>query len=111
MPRYNRTRIFSNNEEYYEYLTKKRNIKAATHFATPALRHPTIAERASITTTAHVWGYGDRFYNLAFKFYGDPTYWWVIAWYNALPTEADIQNGDLIEIPINLSEALGILGV
>ena len=111
MPRYNRTRIFSNDEEYYQYLTKKRNIKAATHFSTPALRHPAVAERASIITTSHVWGYGDRFYNLAYKYYGDPTYWWVIAWYNALPTEADIRNGDLIEIPINLSQALGILGV
>tara|TARA_B100000287_G_scaffold134611_1_gene126558 strand:- start:1323 stop:1658 length:336 start_codon:yes stop_codon:yes gene_type:complete len=111
MPRYKRTKIFTNDEEYYNFLTKNRNIKKATHYATPILRNPTITDRTLLLTTAHIWSYGDRFYNLAFKFYGDPSYWWVIAWYNGVPTEADIQNGDLIDIPVNLNDALSVLGV
>ena len=111
MPRYKRTKIFANDEEYYSYLTKNRNIKRITHYATPVLRNPTITDRTFLLTTAHIWSYGDRFYNLAFKYYGDVSYWWVIAWYNGTPTEADIQNGDLIEIPVNLNEALSVLGV
>jgi len=64
-----------------------------------------------VTSDTHIWKYGDRFYNLAHKYYGDPTYWWVIAWYNALPTEADIRIGDVIQIPISLEEARSALGV
>ncbi len=111
MPRYKRTKLFSNDEEYYNFLTKNRDLKSVTHFATPILRNPTVQDRTNLLTTAHIWGYGDRFYNLAFKYYGDPNYWWVIAWYNGVPTEADIQNGDLIEIPMNLNDALSVLGV
>tara|TARA_A100001015_G_scaffold109655_1_gene121700 strand:+ start:617 stop:952 length:336 start_codon:yes stop_codon:yes gene_type:complete len=111
MPRYKRTKVFSNDEEYYDYLRKNRGIKRAVHYATPQLRNPTVSERASLLTTSHIWSYGDRFYNLAFKYYGDVNYWWIIAWYNAVPTEADIRNGDLIDIPVNLNDALAVLGV
>ena len=111
MPRYKRTRIFANDEDYYTYLRENRGIRRAVHYATPTLRNPTISERTNLITTRHIWGYGDRFYNLSFKYYGDPTYWWVIAWYNGVPTEAHIRNGDLIDIPINLNNVLSVLGV
>ena len=110
MSRYRKQKIFSNDEEYYDYLRKKRGIKSVLHYSTPMLKNPTVVDRTLIVTTSHIWKYGDRFYNLAHKFYDDPSYWWIVAWYNGLPTEADIQNGDLIEIPINLNEALGVLG-
>ena len=48
---------------------------------------------------------------IAFKYYGDVRYWWVIAWYNGVALEGDLINGDLMEIPINLRETLAILGV
>ncbi len=111
MPRYRRTRIFANDEEYYDYLRDKRGIKKATHYSTPVLKNPTVGQRTFLVTDSHIWSYGDRFYRLAFKYYGDVNYWWIIAWYNGVPTEADIQNGDLIDIPINLNEALSALGV
>tara|TARA_B100001250_G_scaffold232423_1_gene199575 strand:+ start:47 stop:379 length:333 start_codon:yes stop_codon:yes gene_type:complete len=109
--RYNRTKIFSNDEEYYEYLRRNRKLKSVDHYATPKLKNPTVAERASLVTNQHIWKYGDRFSNLAFKYYGDVRYWWVIAWYNSTPTEASLQNGDLIAIPINLDRTLTILGM
>ena len=111
MPRYRKTKIFSNDEEYYNYLREKRGIKRVVHFSTPVLRNPTVADRTRLLTTSHIWSYGDRFYNLAYKYYGDVKYWWIIAWYNGVPTEADIQNGDLIDIPINLNDTLSVLGV
>ena len=103
--------MFSNDESYYDYLLEKRGLKIATHYSTPVLKNPTVSERSTLVTTSHIWSYGDRFYNLAYKYYGDVTYWWVIAWYNGIPTEAEIQNGDLIVIPVNLNDALGVLGV
>jgi hypothetical protein len=109
--RYHKTEIFANDEEYYDYLLKRRNIKSANHFETPRLRNPTISEREAITSQSHIWSYGDRLSNLSHKFYGDVRYWWVIAWYNGVGIEADLQLGDLIEIPINLRKTLKILGV
>jgi hypothetical protein len=35
----------------------------------------------------------------------------VIAWYNGYPTEADIKKGALIDIPVNLEDALRVLGL
>ena len=109
--RYKKTRLFDNDEEYYQYLFKRRSIKSTVHYETPILRNPTIGERSRLATQNHIWSYGDRLYNLAFKYYGDVNFWWVIAWYNGVALEAEILNGDLIAIPINLNETLKLLGV
>ena len=110
MPRYTNTKIFNNNEEFYKFLRKKRNSpKNIRRFETQIMHNPTVAERASITTVNHIWKYGDRYYKLASKYYGQPNYWWIIAWYNGLPTEATVQPGDVLAIPTNLEEALSIL--
>ena len=111
MPRYKRTRKFRNNLEYYDFLTKKRGIRIANHYATPILKNPSVAERTRIITDKHIWSLGDRYYKLADKYYGDPTYWWVIAWYNSAPTEVDLEFGDLLEIPININTVLDVLGL
>jgi hypothetical protein len=111
MGRYNGSRRFRNTSEYYDYLRKNRNIKVANHYETPILRNPTVEQRMTIVSDSHIWSFGDRYYKLADKYYGDPSLWWVIAWYNAIPIEADLKTGDLIEIPVSLSAILGILGV
>jgi len=109
MSRYRGTKKFRNNLEYYEYLKKKRDLRIVTHYATPILKNPTVQERMRITADTHIWSLGDRYYKLADKYYGDAGFWWVIAWYNAVPTEADLQTGDLLEIPVNLATVLGVL--
>jgi len=111
MPRYISDRIFNNNLEFYEFLREKRNgVRSITQYATPRLINPTVFDRASIATIAHIWKYGDRYYNLARQHYGDPTYWWVIAWWNARPTEANVSPGNVIMIPLDLEEVLEALG-
>lgn len=107
-------RIFNvdNNTEFYDFLRQKRgNLKNIRHQETPIMKNPTVAERASLSSTGYIWKYGDRYYSLAHKYYGKPEYWWVIAWYNGHPTEADIMPGDYIQIPLNLEQALMVLGV
>jgi len=111
MNRYLYTLIFDNNVPYYSYLRKNRNLASVQHYATPVLQNPNVWERMSVVTDTHIWKYGDRFYNLAHKYYGEASYWWVIAWYNALPTEADIRPGDVIQIPIDVDAARAVLGV
>tara|TARA_Y100000593_G_scaffold82596_1_gene155275 strand:+ start:2384 stop:2725 length:342 start_codon:yes stop_codon:yes gene_type:complete len=109
--RYKKTNILYNSSEYYSFLRKERSIKGARQYATPVMRHPTVADRARLITKTHVWRYGDRYYKLAAEAYGDPTYWWVIAWYNGAPTEALLNTGDVLTIPLDLKEALAVLGV
>jgi len=110
MPRYANKKIINNSNEFYEFLRKNRNeVKSIKHYDTQILRNPSILDRASLKTVNHIWKYGDRYYNLSFQYYGTTRYWWVIAWFNARPTEANISTGDLLMIPVDLQQALVVL--
>ena len=112
MSRYRRDRIMINGAAYYAFLRKNRySKKAITQYATPILHNPTVLQRASIVSNTHIWSYGDRLYKLAYTYYGDSNYWWVIAWYNGVPTEAAISPGMVLSIPVELEEVLKVLGV
>ena len=50
---------------------------------------------------------GDRCDNLAFRFYGDPTFWWFIARVNSLKT-MNIPAGTSLRIPISTTDAEGL---
>ena len=100
----------NNDIDFYRELRERRGVKQIEHFTTPRLRNPTISDRISLKTSTYIWKYGDRFYNLAYQYYGDVRYWWVIAWYNGIPTEAEANTGDVLEIPLDLQEALIALG-
>jgi nucleoid-associated protein YgaU len=109
--RYNKAREVTNDSEYYAPLRKSRNLKQIKHYATIKVKNPTVSDRSSVKVSRHIWKYGDRLYNLSSKFYGDPRYWWVIAWWNAYGVEADIKTGATLAIPLNLERALKILGI
>jgi len=111
MGRYNKDRVLTNASDYYKSLRHERGVKVIRQYATPELRHPTVRDRAQLKTTKHIWSYGDRLYKLADQYYGDPRFWWVIAWYNGTPTEADLKLGQLIWIPLNIEKVLKVLGV
>ena len=63
-----------------------------------------------MTTVKVVWSQGDRFWRLASKFYGDPSYWWIIAWFNQKPTEASVKRGEVLLIPTPLNKVLEVAG-
>ena len=110
MGRYYYDDILINESEFYQFLRKKRNVNRIVQYATPKTHLPTLQQRMSLETQAHIWPYGDHYYQLAFKYYNSTKYWWVIAWYNGRPCEADINPGDAIEIPLNLEQTLRIIG-
>jgi|TARA_Y100000034_G_scaffold99816_1_gene122819 nucleoid-associated protein YgaU len=110
MGRYDKYRILTNASEYYKPLREERGVKFIRQYETPILHNPTIRQRTQLTTAKHVWKYGDRLYQLADQYYNDTRYWWVIAWYNGYGTEADIRNGNVIRIPLNLADVLTVLG-
>jgi len=99
-----------NDIDFYRELRERRGVKKIDHFSTPRLRHPSLGDRITTKTSTHIWKYGDRFYKLAHQFYGDIRYWWVIAWWNGIPTEAEANTGDVLEIPLDLQKALIALG-
>jgi nucleoid-associated protein YgaU len=109
--RYNNRKIIVNNSEYYEPIRQSRGRKAIVQYSTGKLKNPTITQRSRTKTSNHIWKYGDRLYNLSHKFYGDPQYWWVIAWWNGYGIEADIKTGATLSIPLNIERALTVLGV
>ena len=109
--RYNKTKTLTNAREYYEPLRKSRNLKMVKQFATPKLHNLNVAERATLQRTVYTWKYGDRFYQLAHQYYGDPRLWWVLAWYNGYPTEAHVSPGDTLYIPLNIENVLKLLKV
>ena len=109
--RYDATNIFLNTEEEYQQKFKERNTKFISQFATPNLSHPTIDEIASLDIVNHTWTTGDRFWKLSGQYYGRPDLWWVIAWFNRMPTEGQVKLGDVVAIPLPLDKILEYLEI
>ena len=111
MSRYSGREIVFNSDPFYEETFDKREVKGVEQYVTPVLDHPTRQQIASLRTITNVWTTGDRYYKLAFDHYGDSKFWWVIAWFNRRPTEADVSYGDVIHIPHPIEKVLIYLGV
>lgn len=104
--RYTGRKIIKNDAEVYEELVENRDRTFISHHKTPRLRHPTARDRTLFTRVRHIWKLGDRYWKLATIHYGDPSYWWVIAWYNKKPVENMLTIGDTIIIPKPLQTVL-----
>jgi len=109
--RYQTDRKIVNNTDYYEPLRKSRDAKRIVQYSTKRLRNPTVQDRRRITTDAVIWNETTRLSNLAHEYLGNFEYWWVIAWWNSYPTEAKIDLGTVLYVPLNLEAALDALGV
>ncbi len=108
MSRLDRT-VVRNAEELYEEIFRKRGVKFIDHYSTPNMHHPTAKQVSNVELVSHIWKVGDRFFKLAHEHYGDSKLWWVIAWFNQLPTDSHVELGQVINIPVPLGDALGIL--
>ena len=98
MSRHNNRRKIINSEEQYKDLFDKRGVERITQFATMNK----IVYEQNVYDSILYW-------KLASAFYGKPDHWWVIASFNKKPTEANNKIGDLIKIPVELSEALQVV--
>lgn len=107
--RYYSRRIFKNDLEKYKNVFKNRNVKFINQYSSPEFKFPSEQEYNNIQIAKHVWKVGDRYYKLAYEYYGDSAMWWVIAKYNQLPTEAHVEIGDEILIPYPLSTVLNYM--
>lgn len=105
--RYARRMIFENDfKEYRDGLFRDRGVHRIYQYGTAAFNYPSEAELESLETITMTWGATDKLYNVAYEAYGDPAYWWVIAWFNKKPTESHFTVGDIVYIPVPLDAAL-----
>ena len=109
--RHKNQRVFINDIETYKKYLKKRGLESVRQYNTPKMFYPTdLQAREDFTTVKYIWSTGDRFFKLADEYYGDPTMWWVIAFYNQKPTEFDLEIGQVIYIPTPLESILYCIG-
>jgi len=104
--RYENRKVRTNIGSMYKEFFKERKVKYINHYETPKIPFMNAADRSQITSIPHIWGLGDRFYKLADEFYDDPTFWWIISWYNQRPLESDVKIGSVIYIPTPLDDVL-----
>lgn len=75
------------------------------------IKYPGFDEIESISFSFEIWKVGSRLHKISEKYYGDPTYWWVIGLYNKKPIDADYSLGDVVKVPMPLEEAISNLGL
>ncbi len=109
MSRYDSRIKATNKNELYEKIFEDRGIKKVVQYRTPVITYPTDEQLQEIRRVKYTWRIGDMFWRLADKHYGDPKLWWVIAQFNKKPTEAEMEIGEEIEIPLELAKVLGVL--
>ena len=111
MPRHGTEDIAVNTEELYEELFERRGLSKITHYRSPLLPPINVKVASRFSRQRYVWKAGDKFYNIANRFYGDPRLWWAIAWFNDKPTEGSLKSGDVIYIPKPINKLLTYLSM
>ena len=99
------------NSETMKEILDNRGVTQITHYNTKILKTLTAQQISTLTVDTHYWSSEDRYWKLAAKYYGDPKYWWIIAWFNKKPTEQHIQLGETILVPLYLDEVLTAFGL
>tara|TARA_B100000287_G_scaffold365740_1_gene360591 strand:+ start:66 stop:404 length:339 start_codon:yes stop_codon:yes gene_type:complete len=99
---------FENRHKLYRNMAKARGVNFFNHYDTPTFKSLDKLDFARVKKIGHIWNFGDRYYKLAYQYYGDPSVWWLIAWFNQKPTEADLKIGDAIYIPLPLESVLSL---
>ena len=109
--RYSNRKISRNKNKLYKKFLEDRNVNHIRQYRTPELAYPTPDQIRQLSILTHVWSTGDRYYKLAFEYYGNSKYWWVIAWFNKKPTEAHLKVGDVILVPNPLGKLLNFFDI
>lgn len=96
--------ILLNNHDLYSKKLEERGMKLFRHFSKMKLSNVTSDDMKNLTILDHIFVTGDSLAKLAYKYYGDVRYWWIIAVFNKKPIDNLIKLGDTIHIPMPLEE-------
>ena len=109
MSRYFRRSTGRNGHRQYKKMLDERGVNHIEQYRTPVYRPVSDAELEGFDIYEHLFKPGDAYWRLSKQVYGDPKFWWVIASFNRRPTLSHLEPGDIIRIPVDLSQALEIL--
>lgn len=109
--RYEERFVYNNQNELYRNLFDERGVNFVRQYTTPEFKYPSLSEFSNLEIEYRAWRVGDRYSKLSELEYGNPEYWWVLAWFNKAPTEAHLVLGQQVLIPKPLETILGLLGL
>ena len=96
--------ILLNEHPMYRSIMKKRGIESIRHYSRMKISKITAEDMSSLTIMDHIFVTGDSLKKLAYKYYGDTRYWWIIAAFNEKPIDNLIKVGDIMHIPMPIEE-------
>ena len=105
-----RTMFLNDDRGYKDTFFRQRDIVETFQYDVARIAFPDAETINSLNNISMAWGATDTLYNLAYKYYGSPSYWWIIAWYNEKATEAEFTPGEVFYIPLPLDDVLGFFG-
>ena len=97
-----------NNKLYERYLFD-RGVSRIDFLSTTKLKNLSQDDKRLLNEVEHIWKTGDSYYKLASVYYGNPNFWWVIAFYNNKPTEMSLKFGNILYIPQPLDLIISLL--
>lgn len=110
--RYSNRIVAINNHPFYrKYLKDSRDRDYIEQYRSPSFLALTEGQIANLTIVGHIWSTGDRYWKLSSIYYGDPNYWWAIAFFNNAPTEGHVKIGSIVDIPTPLETVLQYMKV
>ena len=104
--RYKKSKITTVGGNAYKEILETRPTKKVTALTFQQFKELKVSELTGLALETHIWGPSDRFFKLADRYYGNPVYWWVIAYFNQTPLEADVKVGQKLLIPVPLERIL-----
>tara|TARA_R110002020_G_scaffold227556_2_gene438227 strand:- start:64 stop:411 length:348 start_codon:yes stop_codon:yes gene_type:complete len=107
--RYKYTPSVVNATPQYANILARRGKTLISHFSFDKFKQIKLKDVPGLQIDTHTWTTSDRFYKLAYQYYGDPTYWWIIAFWNHKPLESDVAIGQKIHVPMPVEKVLSAL--
>jgi len=109
--RYKKENIIKNiDSDYKKIFSSRFGPSGLVQTGTATTRQPSETELSGVTYINETWGLGKRLYKMSHAHYGNSQYWWLIALFNGIATEADIKFGDVVKIPVPLDVILNLYG-
>ena len=100
-------RKLTNSDAQYEHFLNRTGAEQIDHYNIIRFGDPMADDfLEGINIVKWVYSTGDSLSKIAFKYYGDPRYWWLLAWFNSKPTDFHCKIGDTIIVPLPLDEVL-----
>ena len=106
-----RKTITINKNEMFKQISDRRILEEITILSANEFRPVSEEFKDSLSYYEHEWRRGDKFYKLAYDFYGNIDYWWIIPLFNNKPTEFHYKAGDMVLVPIEIELLLSEYGL